>query len=118
MIDSFGESSIPQPVVNDELALVRRDTKNGHSPRGKKDVADGVAGAVWHAERAFARGVKSQWLNVTTITPSWKVGFADDNDKLWDKVYRGISLTEEEIVRIHRRLSPLLATRRFFLLSG
>jgi hypothetical protein len=47
------------PVLAMELATIRRDDKTGktdHPIDGHKDVSDGVAGAVWHAEQAFVGG--------------------------------------------------------------
>jgi hypothetical protein len=91
------------PVLAMELATLRKDDKTGridHPPNGKKDVADGVAGAVFHAEKAFSTGVTSQWANVTTVRPEAQFGFLDDQEELWDKVARNIPLNEEEIGRL------------------
>jgi len=65
----------------------------------RKDVGDGVAGAVWHAEKAFAEGMTGAWQEVRTIS-TYDKSQMDDNDKLWEKVYRNIPLTEEEIARL------------------
>jgi hypothetical protein len=89
------------PILAMELATVRKDDKTGkidHPPHGKKDVSDSLAGAVWHAEKAFSEGVTGQWAevkSVTTYTPP-----IDDSELLWDKVYRGIPLNEDEIRRL------------------
>lgn len=91
------------PVLAMELATVRKDDKTGkidHPIHGKKDVSDSLAGAVWHAEKGFAGGATSQWAEITTVQPEMKFGYADDNEYLWDKVYRGIPLNESEIARL------------------
>jgi hypothetical protein len=83
------------------LATVRKDDKTGkidHPPHGQKDISDSLAGAVWHAEKAFAEGVTGQWnevRSVTTFTPQ-----IDDSELLWEKVYKGIPLNEAEIARL------------------
>jgi hypothetical protein len=91
------------PVLAMELATIRRDDKTGridHPPHGKKDVSDGLAGAVWHAEQGFAGGATSQWATITTVQPEVHFGFASDNEMLWNKVENGIPLTEAEIARL------------------
>src|SRR6202008_743734 len=86
------------PRLAMQLATVRKDDKTGkidHPPHGQKDISDSLAGAVWHAEKAFAEGVTGQWnevRSVTTFTPQ-----IDDSELLWEKVYKGIPLNEAEI---------------------
>ena len=85
-----------------QLATIRKDHKTGktdHPPHGQKDISDSLAGAVWHAEKAFSEGVTPQWQNVRTVQPYSKL-LIDDNDALWDKVYAGVPLTEAEIARL------------------
>jgi hypothetical protein len=89
------------PKLALELATVRKDEKTGkvdHPPHGQKDICDAVAGAVWHAEKAFAEGVTAQWQGVRTIQTATLQ--PDDNDVLWDKVYNNVPLTEAEIARL------------------
>jgi len=92
------------PVLAMELATVRRDDNTGkidHLPNGKKDVSDAIAGAVWQAEKGWSNGAgSSQWAGVTGIASEFKFGGSDDNEILWDKVNRGIPLTEAEIYRL------------------
>ena len=90
------------PILRKELATVRRDDKTGkidHIPSGSKDVSDAVAGAVWHAEQAYAGGSSGEWLEVRGVSTFDKNKLAD-NDELWRKVYANIPLTPEEIDRI------------------
>jgi hypothetical protein len=92
------------PVLAMELATVRRDDKTGkidHPPSGgKKDVADALAGAVWWAEQGFVNGATSQWKSITTVSQRMRFAIESDNEALWDKVNRGIPLTEDEIYRL------------------
>ena len=89
------------PRLAMQLATVRKDDKAGkidHPPHGQKDISDSLAGAVWHAEKAFSEGVTGQWnevRSVTTFTPQ-----IDDSELLWEKVYKGIPLNEAEIARL------------------
>jgi hypothetical protein len=89
------------PRLAMQLATIRKDDKTGkidHPPQGQKDISDRLAGAVWHAEKAFSEGVTGQWANVKavqTYTPQ-----IDDSDLLWEKVYNNIPLTEAEIARL------------------
>ena len=89
------------PRLAMQLATVRKDDKTGkidHPPDGQKDISDSLAGAVWHAEKAFSEGVTGQWnevRSVTTFTPQ-----IDDSELLWEKVYKGIPLNEAEIARL------------------
>ncbi len=89
------------PRLAMQLATVRKEDKTGkidHPPHGQKDICDAVAGAVWHAEKAFAGGVTAQWQDVRTIQTATRQ--PDDNDVLWDKVYNNVPLTEAEIARL------------------
>jgi phage terminase large subunit-like protein len=92
------------PVLAMELATVHRDDSTGkidHLPNGKKDVSDAIAGAVWQAEKGWSNGAGSrQWARVTGTASEFKFGGSDDNEILWDKVNRGIPLTEAEIYRL------------------
>jgi hypothetical protein len=60
------------PILAMELATIRKDDRTGrldHVPNGKKDVSDAVAGAIYHAEKAFATGATSQWAEVLAVQP-------------------------------------------------
>lgn len=93
----------PMPVLEMELATVRRDEKTGkidHPPLGSKDCSDSLAGAVWHCEEAFATGATNQWQGVQTVQPYKAPFYRDENAELWDKVRRGLPLTEAEIAKL------------------
>jgi hypothetical protein len=65
-----------------------------------KDVADGVAGAVWQAEKAWAGCATSQWSGIMTMQPEVHFGFEDDNAYLWGLVNRGVPLAEGQIAKL------------------
>jgi hypothetical protein len=91
------------PILAMELATVRRDDKTGkidHPPAGKKDVADALAGAVWWAENGYANGAGSQWKSIAAVSQRTRFAIESENEALWDKVNRGVPLTEDEIYRL------------------
>nr|UXE44999.1 hypothetical protein Hi04_10k_c4039_00007 [uncultured bacterium] len=80
------------PILRQELATVRRDDKTGkidHPVHGSKDCSDAVAGAVWHAEQAFAGGTSGEWQEVRTISTYDRTKL-DDNDALWWNIYSAL----------------------------
>ena len=89
------------PRLAMQLATVRKDDKTGkidHPVHGAKDISDSLAGAVWHAEKAFSEGVTGQWNEVRSVT-TYKPP-VDDSELLWEKVYKGVPLNEDEIRRL------------------
>jgi hypothetical protein len=91
------------PILEKELASLIFDAKRDkvdHPPHGSKDVADCFASVVFQCERAFAGGATSQWGKVITVTPVSRTAPKDDQDELWEKIARGIPLSQDEINRI------------------
>lgn len=89
-------------ILKTELATIRKDEKTGkidHIPNGAKDVADAVAGAVWHAEQAYATGI-AYVSQASSISMGSRSGFASRQDELWAKIDRGIPLSEAEIAEL------------------
>lgn len=90
------------PILETELATLvfnEKKLKVDHTVGGSKDVSDGLAGAVHHAEEGFAGGATSQWQNILTVNPAPPAALADQED-LWDKVRRNVPLSPEEIARL------------------
>jgi phage terminase large subunit-like protein len=91
------------PILEKELSNLifdaRRD-KVDHPPHGSKDVADCFAAVVFHCETGFTGGATSQWATVTTLTTAPRTSSEDDQEDLWDKIWRGIPLSPEQIQRV------------------
>jgi hypothetical protein len=91
------------PILERELTTLIFDAKRDkvdHPPHGSKDVADCFAAVISQCESAFAGGATSQWGNVITVTAVSRTAPIDDQDELWEKIARGIPLSQEEINRI------------------
>lgn len=94
--------SYRHPVLEMELATLIMNPKKhkiDHPTPGSKDVADGLAGAVHHAEEAFTGGASSQWQNALSVNTA-PLNEMSDDEELWDKINNGIPLTPEEIARL------------------
>jgi len=73
---------------------------NGVFVHNSKDVSDCFAAVIAHAEEGFAGGATSQWQEVTTVTPQKRTPIVDEQDALWDKIARGIPLSQAEIEKL------------------
>ena len=98
---------VRNPILEKELGALRIDDKlrriDHPTPHGSKDVSDGLAAVVHHAEEGYAGGATSQWKDVTTISgpaPATFGGFDTEDDELEWKLMNNIPMTAEEIQKI------------------
>ena len=83
------------PKLEEELLGLQYDGKKNkidHRPNGSKDLADALAGAVYHCSLAEPPGTAEAMM------PSR--GMVDTTVDIWDKLARGGRITEQEFDKL------------------
>jgi hypothetical protein len=85
----------PVPKLAEELLGLQYDAKKNkveHRPNGSKDLADALAGAVYHCSRAE--------LPQTADAMMPTKGCVETTDDIWERLARGEPITEQEFDKL------------------
>lgn len=91
------------PKLENELLYVEWDELKGkieHPALGSKDLADALAAAVHHAERAFYSGLRVTDKKPIMVESDAEKEPGEADEELWDKLASGTPLTPDEMKRM------------------